>query len=508
MEPASTPTATAPTSEADTIRELSRCSADPWYFIHHYCHVDSATTPTGGGRWIPFHLWPAQIEMLDTIQTSTLIVALKARQLGFTWLIIAYVLWLMLFRRAATVLLFSKRDDEATDLLEYRLKGMYRRLPVWMQAGKGRMDSMHQWQLSNGSRAMAFPTTAGHSYSASFVLIDEADKGPDLRKLLSAVKPTVDAGGQMVLLSSPDKDKPESIFKTIYRDARAGKNDYTPVFYPWSARPERDDEWYSRQVKNYPIDELRQEYPATEAEALAPRSIDKRLDSAWLEQCYQEGKPLTAPHVLGKDCPAITGLVIYATPRVDRSYVIGADPAENNPNSDDSAFVVLEKESGEQVASYAAITEPTVFAGYLDRVGTWYNHAPLLVEANNHGGTVLAWLRDHSKLQRLCDLNGKPGWTTTSKSKSYAYDKAAEVFRNQETVIHSFSDLVQLQSIEGSTLRAPEAQHDDRAIGYVLAIVAMIKGARASQTAPPQSGGGGVGMQAQGRAAQAYYGRR
>ncbi len=52
--------------------------------------------------------------------------------------------------------------------------------------------------------------------------------------------------------------------------------------------------------------------------------------------------------------------------------------------------------------------------------------------------------------------------------------------------------MVELQSIEGATLKAPEGQHDDKATGYALAVVAMIKSQR--QTAPPVGLGGGIGM--------------
>jgi hypothetical protein len=52
------------------------------------------------------------------------------------------------------------------------------------------------------------------------------------------------------------------------------------------------------------------------------------------------------------------------------------------------------------------------------------------------------------------------------------YDQAADAFREGLTVVHSFSTLMQLQSIEGSTLSAPEGNYDDRATGYCLALVA------------------------------------
>jgi hypothetical protein len=120
------------------------------------------------------------------------------------------------------VLLFSRRDDEAVDLLKTRLRGMYDRLPSWLKVRFFAVDNDHEWQLSNGSRVLAFPTTAGDSYTATLAIVDEADLVPDLDRLMRAVKPTIDGGGQMVLLSRADKMKPLSPFKRIYQGGPAG----------------------------------------------------------------------------------------------------------------------------------------------------------------------------------------------------------------------------------------------------------------------------------------------
>jgi hypothetical protein len=76
--------------------------------------------------------------------------------------------------------------------------------------------------------------------------------------------------------------------------------------------------------------------------------------------------------------------------------------------------------------------------------------------------------------ERLHGLDKQPGWQTTTKSKAFLLDKGAESFREGETIIHNFETYVQLGSIEGASLRAPEDQHDDRAIAYVLALYATM----------------------------------
>ena len=68
-------------------------------------------------------------------------------------------------------------------------------------------------------------------------MVDEADspeRGADnLDGLLAAVKPTIDAGGRLILLSTADKSKPQSAFKRIYGAGKRGENGYRAMFLPW-----------------------------------------------------------------------------------------------------------------------------------------------------------------------------------------------------------------------------------------------------------------------------------
>ena len=331
--------------------EWLACSRSPAYFLDRYGRIYDPVSRS----WTQFELWPAQLDALATIESSRRIVILKARQLGMSWLTAGYALWLMLFRPAATVLLFSRRDEEAAHLLGFRLRGMLERLPEFLRARSLERDSAHELRLSNGSAALAFPTTGGRSYSASLAIVDEADFTGNLDALLNAVKPTVDAGGQLVLLSTVDKLRPESAFKRIYRAAERDENGWTPVFLPWHAHPARSAEWYAGQKADIlsrtgSLDDLYQEYPADAFEALAPRSSDKFFPGEWLRACWVEGSSGANPD----PAPPIPGLSVHASPAEDGVYVIGADPAEGNPQSDESAAVVLDCETGEHVSTLGA----------------------------------------------------------------------------------------------------------------------------------------------------------
>ena len=452
--------------------EWLKCSFSPAYWIHTYIQIYDATNR----EWIPFKLWKAQFETLKTIQDNRLVIILKARQLGMTWLVLAFALWLMLFHPIATILIFSKRDNEAMYLLGVeRMKGMYKRLPDWMKARDVLVDNGHEWMLSNGSIARAFPTSGGDSYTGTCAIVDEADLVPNLNALMNAVKPTIDGGGRMILLSRVDKATPQSEFKNIYRAAKAKINGWTAVFLPWHVRPARDAAWYAAQKadilsRTTSLDDLFQQYPATDIEALAPATLDKRIAAEWLKQCYVESEGLSADS-LPKEAPSIPGLAIYALPQDGHTYILGADPAEGNPTSDDSALEVTEAETGEQVASLAGKFQPEIFSAHIDAIGKFFNHAAVLVERNNHGHAVLLWLKQNSNLRRIKGSDGKDGWNSTSVSNALLYDHAATAFREQTTLLHNFTTQTQLSLIEGATLSAPDGEHDDRADAFALSLM-------------------------------------
>jgi hypothetical protein len=487
----STPSLWPPDSRHRIERE--RCRRDPARFIHTCCWLD--TEP----EWKPFRLWDAQRSTLADFEAHRRVVVLKARQLGLTWLSLGYALWLMLFRPGTTVLFFSKDDDAAKEMLR-RLKGMVERLPAWLRPALAAPTNTEELTLENASNAKSFPSTGGRSYTASLAVMDEADwLAPDERSpldklpaMLDAVKPTVDAGGKLILLSTSRKPQPESLFKKIYRAAKRGEGGYHPVFLPWSARPDRTPAWYAGQSADFlatdgSLDRLHQEYPATDAEALTPRALDKRLAPAWLERCYAEARPLPDPDAR---FPSLPGLEVYAAPLRGRDYVIGADPAQGNPQSDDSAAEVLDCVTGEQVASIGGRSEMAVFGSMLDAVGRWYNHAPVLCERNNHGHAVLLWLREHSGLRRLAGHDGQEGWNTSSSlQKARLYDTCADALRNGEVTLHALATFAQLAAVDGTTLNAPSGQHDDRAVAYALACAARLQLARSDGpivTEPPQ----------------------
>jgi hypothetical protein len=479
------------------IPELSKCAGAGVhdykacaYFINKYCQIYDANPQVK--KWIPFILWLGQLGVLKLILNNRFCVILKARQLGLTWLVLCYILWLMMFHPTATVLIFSLRDIDAKYLLgKKRLKGIYARLPDWFMmrrfnadnsgapewipcSTKFVKDDAHEWALANDSNCMAFPTSAGDSYTGTVVFVDEADLVPNLDDLMLSVQPIVDGGGQLILLSKSNKKLPMSLFKRIYKNAVRGLTEWVAIFLGWYERPSRTKEWYAKKLNDDKrnkgnVDETWENYPATAEQALAPSQGDKRISFELIEKVYVKHDPVEGDRLKEIKAPPINGLRIFSRPLPGRKYVGGADPAEGNPNSDDSALQIIDLLSGAQVAVLQGKFDVNIFTGHIETVCKYYNSAPALVERNNHGHAIIALALEHKKVRLLKHGDDKKyGYLSNPRTKVVLYDNLAMTVNTEDCTIFDEPTQDQVANIEGSTLLAPEGMFDDLADSYAL----------------------------------------
>ena len=250
-------------------------------FINNYIVIDEPQAD--GVATVPFHLWPKQADVLARLVVEKLVIILKARQLGISWLCCAYALWLCLFKPGRVVLTFSEREDKAQELIR-RLRVMYMRLPDWMRARVPLItDNAQSLEWGNGSRASAAAATkgSGRSLTASLVLLDEFAFMQWGEDVYTAVKPTIDAGGQLFIVSTANGlgDK----FNELWKAAVAGASRFVALFLSWRDRPSRDDAWREA-VQADALDKIKdkQEYPATPDEALQSSGL-RRFKREWFE---------------------------------------------------------------------------------------------------------------------------------------------------------------------------------------------------------------------------------
>src|SRR6266540_4231305 len=106
------------------------------------------------------------------------------------------------FHDGANVLMLSKRQDEASALL-VKARFLERSLPDWLRTAAGKSNDSTLEFADRGSKISALPSNedAGRSEAATLVLLDE-HAFHQYAEDNFAVKPTIDAGGRLVIVST------------------------------------------------------------------------------------------------------------------------------------------------------------------------------------------------------------------------------------------------------------------------------------------------------------------
>lgn len=225
-------------------------------------------TPQGEGvAAVPFELWPAQREVLALMDTERLLLLLKARQLGISWLACVSALYRCLTRKSQTILLFSQGQLEADELIR-RIRFLYVNHVESAVLPALTTDNIGELEWSNRSRIISLPATkrAGRSFTASLVILDEfafMQFGP---QLLEAAKPTINDGGALWIISSADGQG--TPYHQLWQQAESGLIDYRAVFLPWQSNPKRSPGWRDKLLAES-LDKaaVKREYPENADEA-------------------------------------------------------------------------------------------------------------------------------------------------------------------------------------------------------------------------------------------------
>ena len=430
-----------PCSEAEAKRyrmEVLKCRKSFAYFCDTYCQILSDGGQ--GGDWVPFRLWPEQRRVARLLQENRLVVVLKARQLGLTWLVLAFALWLLLFHPIATVLLFSRRDDEAVDLLAVRLRGMYDRLPAWLKA-----ERLHRRQrprvgagqrlagagLPDHGRRQLHGDAGRRGRGRPVPRPRPADAGGQADHRRRRPHGAAEPGGQVASRRAPSSG-------STRRPGR-GRTDWAPVFLPWHARPDRDAAWYEAQRRDMLARTGAWTTCTSSTRPRTPRRWRRgRSTSAspppWLQQCYRgagaAGRPAARTR---RRSPAW-----WSTPCRGRPAATSSAPTRRKATRPATTrrLAVLDVDTGEEVAALAG----QVRAGGV-RGATSTPSGALVQRGRRAGGAeqprprgpavaagplrACGWLPGH---------DGKPGWLSSSKGKALLYDAAADAFREGRTV--------------------------------------------------------------------------
>jgi hypothetical protein len=236
-----------------------------------YCQIlsDDPLNPQALA-WQPWDYLQERAEAWDARQSE---VVLKARQLGFSWMIAAYMLKRAMYD-GWQIAYLSKGQAEARKQMR-RVSYLYKHLPSHLrERGDVLVDDA---KFASGGIITALPSTedAGIGDTLQLAVMDEAAFHPYGTSNYAAIRPATSAGGQVIINSTADPTLgPAGFFHDMYWDSKRGETPYTAVFVPWHARPGRDAAWLATERAAYKglSDMFDAYYPETDAAAFVGRS--------------------------------------------------------------------------------------------------------------------------------------------------------------------------------------------------------------------------------------------
>ena len=473
---------------------------------------DCFTVKIAGER-VPLELREAQVDTVRAIIENRRVVALKARQIGFSTLLAAWSLWCALGGSDRQIYMLSKGQRESRSLLAKARYG-YRNLPSWVQErGPKLLDrTLERMTFDNDSFLISSQSSADpiRGETAWMVIVDEWASIPDQEGAWAAIEPTADQKTARIIGLSTAKGSGD-FFHDLWVRATAGTNGFRPVFHSWRAVPERDDEWYYQKKLENPVWFVSQEYPDNPEEAFIGSGnpfFDLDILRGWSEdvpeplgrfRTYMSGAdPMVVDHAHGD-------LTIWEHPSSKKAYVIGADVAAGLEHGDWSVFYVMEAKSEKVVAMYRGHEPPDLYAEQvLQPVGLYYNTALIAPEVNNMGATVMSSLmrvqypnlfRRRTKLKRKEKVMETMGWLTMQNNKPDLMNGIDKWMRAG----HSVSDRVTIAELKtfvreqrGNHVALHGSPHDDCVMALGITIMAAQYAQENNLDAPPKNDKGSI----------------
>lgn len=451
------------------------------HFLENFCYIQH---PEQGS--ILFKLRPAQREILQTWVAERYSIVLKARQIGWSTLVANYALWLAFFWPDFLVLMLSKGEREAEKLLS-KATYSYDRLPAWMrERGPRRLTkNLKKLAFSNASVIESMPSKEdpGRSSTASLVIVDEWAFLENAEEAWASIEPIADVGGRVIGLSTANGSG--DFFHRFWIDATTGVSEFKPMFFPWHANDERDDEWYATKQRTMLEWQLHQEYPTTPEEAFIKSGnpvfdVDALMELATAPpergrlDTLQEG--IRSPRFLVEQDG---NLRVWERPQTGHMYVIGADVAEGLEHGDYSCAYVIDVKDYRVVACWHGHVPPDIFGERICEMAWWYNRALVGVEVNNHGLTTCTTLQrilhyPRIYYRRTLDQRTKKqrdqiGWLTNKATKPLMVDELARDLR-QSLVIEDEHAIAELKTyVRDERGQMHGSPFDDRVMALAIA---------------------------------------
>jgi hypothetical protein len=200
--------------------EIIRCASDPIYFIETYLTIFDQTQGEiiNGkpiGKIVQFKLFFFQKELIRSFVDNRYVITNKYRQAGITTTTCAFVAWYMMFNENRSVALVADKLDTARDEVMHDVVTFIDSCPRWLKPKTGKAassdetkykDTQRLKRYDNGSTIAAFSSKGLRGYTPTLIFWDEVAWTEKSDKFWTSAGPTLQTGGNAIMVSCVTKD--------------------------------------------------------------------------------------------------------------------------------------------------------------------------------------------------------------------------------------------------------------------------------------------------------------
>ena len=446
------------------------------------------------------------------------IIVLKARQLGLSTGIGAYIYQKVSQRRAQKALVVTHHSDSTKALFDMT-KRFHDNVPAVVKPStkySSRKELVFNLLDSSYMVATAGGESIARGETLTYVHISElAFWNPNTAKenLNGILQAVPGRPGTAVFIESTANGV-SGPFYDIWQKAVAGENGFYPLFIPWFVDPtyvedvpdgfertpeedklvERydlsDGQLMFRRIKiaTNGIDLFRQEYPSEPDEAFLTTGRPVFNPEQCVELLREAPDILNRYAIVQKKADQLDweenirgDLIEYRQHDPGETYYIGADVAMGVKGGDYSVAQVLDSKK-RQVAVYRAHVHPDFFANVLFALGERFNFAKIAVEVNNHGLLTATRLwKDMAYPNFYTEvIEGKQddidtvnlGFKTTGKTKPMIIDDLRASMRENEIEVvdkTTLQEMITYIVTESGKMEAEQGCFDDCVMALAIA---------------------------------------
>lgn len=459
------------------LKEIKKCKDNFLHFCKYLKIVDKR------GKLITFKPLPAQVMIVDELESNPLLAILKARQLGSSTLIAAYYLHKALLNTNHKVAVVAHTLEAVRNIFSI-YQTYYDNLPAFLKFDT-KNDNANELKFAHGSRVKVGTPNSFRGSTYQSIHASEVAFWQNPEDDVAALFQVAGENPTIIMETTPNG------LNYFYNFWNANKG-YSKLFLGWMLDPSYVDkkkpkggfseaelqligqvkEELTTKQKNWLANTLRSKCAGniqTFKQEYAFSSIDCFITSG--ERVFD----ITFP-----DATVTDGYIQYEAPVRFQPYLMGVDAASGSPNGDFSSFVVLTRdENPKVVAVHYAREDSITFADRVIEIAKRYN-AFVVVESASEGYSVINNLKreeyPHMYRRLIKDKTGselteKLGYSTNVKTRALLMNYLTELINVKKITIPDERIQAEINTFvfRKGRMEHDIGQHDDALFAMALA---------------------------------------